>query len=202
MKNKYFNVKTLLIFFLFFAFAYFYQLMNLYGISHIGLDEQRFIEENFENRIPNINNCNLSYYNVEGHITSGGYSNVRYRKIITSNENCFGKVAYAGIAPGTSFDDIDTNQYLEFGVNQKLGFVLWLHERSFLIFFGCLVLIIIFQIFLDKINFYKYFLIIILMYSLVLFDQHNMFINSSRKYFPNENTKNEIFFKNIDIYDD
>lgn len=202
MKNKDFSVKTLLIFFLFFVLAYFYQLINLYGISHVELDERRFIEENFENRIPNINNCNLSYFNVEGHISSGGYSNVRYRKIITLNENCFGKVTYTGIAPGTSFDDIDTNQYLEFGVNQKLGFVLWLHERSFLIFFGCLVLIIILQIFLDKINFYKYFLIIILIYSLVLFDQHNMFINSSRKYFPNENTKNEIFFQKIDIYDD
>ena len=68
MKNKDFSVKTLLIFFLFFVLAYFYQLINLYGISHVELDERRFIEENFENRIPNINNCNLSYFNVEGHI--------------------------------------------------------------------------------------------------------------------------------------
>jgi len=55
------------------------------------------------------------------------------------------------------------------------------------------------QIFIEKINFYKYFLIIILLYSIVLFDQHNMFINSSRKYFPNENAKNEIFFQKIDL---
>ena len=34
---------------------------------------------------PNINNCNLSYYSVNDHISSGGYSNVRYRKIITSD---------------------------------------------------------------------------------------------------------------------
>jgi len=204
MKYKNLHLKTLLIFVLFFAFAYLYQLINIYGINHIQSDERSFIEENFEERIPNINNCNLSYYSVNDHISSGGYSNVRYRKIITSDENCFGKVTYTGIAPGTSFNDIDTNQYLEFGVNQKLGYVLWLHEKTFLIFFGTLIFIVVLQIFFEKINFYKYFLIIILLFSIVLFDQHNMFINSSRKYFPNENTKNEIFFQKVDldIHDD
>ncbi len=114
------HLKTLLIFALFFVFTYLYQLINIYGISHIQSDEQNFIEDNFEERIPNINNCNLSYYSVNDHISSGGYSNVRYRKIITTDDKCFGKVTYTGIAPGTNFNDIDTNQYLEFGVSQKL----------------------------------------------------------------------------------
>ena len=45
MKYKNLNLKTLLIFVLFFAFAYLYQLINIYGISHIESDERSFIEE-------------------------------------------------------------------------------------------------------------------------------------------------------------
>ena len=45
MKYKDLHLKTLLIFVLFFAFAYLYQLINIYGINHIQSDERSFIEK-------------------------------------------------------------------------------------------------------------------------------------------------------------
>ena len=68
-------------------------------------------------------------------------------------------------------------------------------------YFGCLkklfaflfvfLTLLLLQSKLVKQNIFKYFLILIFIYSLVNFDTQNMYINSAKHYFPNENSKSE-----------
>ena len=118
---------------------------------------------------------------------------LRFRKSVTGNELCFGKITYTGVTPGTNFSDLSKDSYIEFGVNQKHGLPLWLYEFNFLIFIFTIFIIIIFQIFFYKKNFYVAFIFTILIYSFITFNENNMFINSSKSYFSNTDTTNENF---------
>lgn len=190
MKN--FNkLRTLSLIFLTFLFTYLIILFTTYGVNHYTDSEVKFLEDNFSKAIPNIYSCNFDYLSINEHIAHGEFERVRFRKIITTNADCFGKIAYTGIIPGTKFDDIDPDSYLEFGVNQKLGYVLWLFEKNFLLFLFFFSTLLLLQSKLVKRNIFKYFLILIFIYSLVNFETHNMYINSAKHYFPNENSKNE-----------
>ena len=190
MKN--FNkLRTLSLIFLTFLFTYLIILFTTYGVNHYTDSEVKFLEDNFSKAIPNIYSCNFDYFSINEHIAHGEFERVRFRKIITTNADCFGKIAYTGIIPGTKFDDIDPDSYLEFGVNQKLGYVLWLFEKNFLLFLFFFSTLLLLQSKLVKRNIFKYFLILIFIYSLVNFETHNMYINSAKHYFPNENSKNE-----------
>ena len=190
MKN--FNkLRTLSLIFLTFLFTYLIILFTTYGVNHYTDSEVKFLEDNFSKAIPNIYSCNFNYFSINEHIAHGEFERVRFRKIITTNADCFGKIAYTGITPGTKFDDIDPDSYLEFGVNQKLGYVLWLFEKNFLLFLFFFSTLLLLQSKLVKRNIFKYFLILIFIYSLVNFETHNMYINSAKHYFPNENSKNE-----------
>ena len=200
MKN--FNkLRTLSLIFLTFLFTYLIILFTTYGVNHYTDSEVKFLEDNFNKAIPNIYSCNFDYFSINEHIVHGEFERVRFRKIITTNADCFGKIAYTGITPGTKFDDIDPDSYLEFGVNQKLGYVLWLFEKNFLLFLFFFSTLLLLQSRLVKRNIFKYFLILIFIYSLVNFETHNMYINSAKYYFPNENSKsvnllNSWFLKN------
>lgn len=188
MKN--FNkLRILSLIFLTFLFTYLIILFTTYGVNHYTNPEVKFLEDNFSKAIPNIYSCNFDYFSINEHIAHGEFERVRYRKIITTNADCFGKIAYTGITPGTKFDDIDPDSYLEFGVNQKLGYVLWLFEKNFLLFLFFFSTLLLLQWRLVKRNIFKYFLILIFIYSLVNFETHNMYINSAKYYFPNENSK-------------
>jgi len=188
MKN--FNkLRTLSLIFLTFLFTYLIILFTTYGVNHYTDSEVKFLEDNFSKAIPNIYSCNFNYFSINEHIAHGEFERVRFRKIITTNADCFGKIAYTGITPGTKFDDIDPDSYLEFGVNQKLGYVLWLFEKNFLLFLFFFSTLLLLQSKLVKRNIFKYFLILIFIYSLVNFDTQNMYINSAKHYFPNENSK-------------
>ena len=188
MKN--FNkLRTLSLIFLIFLFTYLIILFTTYGVNHYTNPEVKFLEDNFSKAIPNIYSCNFDYFSINEHIAHGEFERVRFRKIITTNADCFGKIAYTGITPGTKFDDIDPVSYLEFGVNQKLGYVLWLFEKKFLLFLFFFSTLLLLQSKLVKRNIFKYFLILIFIYSLVNFETYNMYINSAKYYFPNENSK-------------
>lgn len=188
MKN--FNkLRTLSLIFLIFLFTYLIILFTTYGVNHYTNPEVKFLEDNFSKAIPNIYSCNFDYFSINEHIAHGEFERVRFRKIITTNADCFGKIAYTGITPGTKFDDIDPVSYLEFGVNQKLGYVLWLFEKNFLLFLFFFSTLLLLQSKLVKRNIFKYFLILIFIYSLVNFETYNMYINSAKYYFPNENSK-------------
>jgi len=188
MKN--FNkLRTLSLIFLIFLFTYLIILFTTYGVNHYTNPEVKFLEDNFSKAIPNIYSCNFDYFSINEHIAHGEFERVRFRKIITTNADCFGKIAYTGITPGTKFDDIDPVSYLEFGVNQKLGYVLWLFEKKFLLFLFFFSALLLLQSKLVKRNIFKYFLILIFIYSLVNFETYNMYINSAKYYFPNENSK-------------
>jgi len=188
MKN--FNkLRTLSLIFLIFLITYLIILFTTYGVNHYTNPEVKFLEDNFSKAIPNIYSCNFDYFSINEHIAHGEFERVRFRKIITTNADCFGKIAYTGITPGTKFDDIDPVSYLEFGVNQKLGYVLWLFEKKFLLFLFFFSALLLLQSKLVKRNIFKYFLILIFIYSLVNFETYNMYINSAKYYFPNENSK-------------
>ena len=191
MKNFDFKIRIFTLIFLTFLFIYLIILFTTYGVNHYTDPEVKFLEDNFGKAIPNIYSCNFDYFSINEHIANEEFEHVRFRKIITTNPDCFGKIAYTGITPGTKFDDIDPSLYLEFGVNQKLGHVLWLFEKNFLLFLFVFLTLLLLQSKLVKQNIFKYFLILIFIYSLVNFDTQNMYINSSKHYFPNENSKSE-----------
>ena len=172
------------------SFLYIGLLVYIYGFDHISNPNIDYLESNFENSIPNINNCNFDYYSIGQHMNKWGFERIRYRKIISTTPSCYGKVLYSGKVPGTKFEDIDMDSFIEFGVNQKLGFVLWLFEIDFLIFLIFFIFLAFLQIIFQRRNLFKYFLILIIIFSIFKFEDHNMFINSSKSYFPNEETKN------------
>ena len=84
------------------------------------------------------------------------FSKLRFRKSATQKDNCYGKITYTGITPGTKFSDLSKDSYIEFGVSQKLGLPLWLFEEKFLLFLIAIFTIIIFQIVFHKKNFLPY----------------------------------------------
>ena len=172
------------------SFLYIGLLVYIYGFDHISNPNIDYLESNFENSIPNINNCNFDYYSIEQHMNKWGFEHIRYRKIVSTTPSCYGKVLYSGKVPGTKFEDIDMDSFIEFGVNQKLGFVLWLFEIDFLIFLIFFKFLAFLQIIFQRRILFKYFLILIIIFSIFKFEDHNMFINSTKSYFPNEETKN------------
>ena len=182
--NKYISIFLILI------FLFVFKMSDIYGLSHFSQEEADFMEQNFSMSIPNINNCNLDYYNLKNHIDKGNFNKVRYRKIITDDENCFGKVLYSGQVPGTQFSELDSETYVEFGVNQKIGYPLWLFEKQFVIFLLLILFVLILQLINKTRNYYLIILIVITIFSILSFSKQNMFINSAKQYFPNENTKN------------
>ena len=190
--NKFLHKKSLgFIFFLLFFLSYLFSLVLIYDIEHTSGVSESYLIENFSNRIPNFNSCNLDYYSTSTHINDGGFTKVRYRKIITKEERCLGKILYSSVDLGKDFKDIDKNQYIEFGVGQKLGFNLWLYETKTLMFLFCILLIAIFQIFLQKRNLFIFFVLSVFLISLLSFNEQNMYINSKNKMLPNIDTSNE-----------
>ena len=171
-------------------FLYIGLLIYIYGFNHLTDSNVDYLENNFENSIPNISNCNFDYYSISQHMNKWGFEHIRYRKIVSTNPSFYGKVLYSSKAPGTKFEDIDIDSFIEYGVNQKLGFVLWLFEREFLIFLIFFVCLVTLQIIFQRRILFKYFLILIIIFSIFKFEDHNMFINSSKSYFPNDDTKN------------
>ena len=171
-------------------FLYIGLLIYIYGFNHLTNSNVDYLENNFENSIPNISNCNFDYYSISQHMNKWGFEHIRYRKIVSTTPSCYGKVLYSSKVPGTKFEDIDTDSFIEYGVNQKLGFVLWLFEREFLIFLIFFVCLVTLQIIFQRRILFKYFIILIIIFSIFKFEDHNMFINSSKSYFPNDDTKN------------
>ena len=171
-------------------FLYIGLLIYIYGFNHLTDSNVDYLENNFENSIPNISNCNFDYYSISQHMNKWGFEHIRYRKIVSTTPSCYGKVLYSSKVPGTKFEDIDIDSFIEYGVNQKLGLVLWLFEREFLIFLLFFVCLVTLQIIFQRRILFKYFLILIIIFSIFKFEDHNMFINSSKSYFPNEETKN------------
>ena len=171
-------------------FLYIGLLIYIYGFNHLTDSNVDYLENNFENSIPNISNCNFDYYSISQHMNKWGFEHIRYRKIVSTTPSCFGKVLYSSKVPGTKFEDIDIDSFIEYGVNQKLGFVLWLFEREFLIFLVFFVCLVTLQIIFQRRILFKYFIILIIIFSIFKFEDHNMFINSSKSYFPNDDTKN------------
>ncbi len=190
--NKFFHKKSLgFVFFLLFFLSYLFSLVLIYDIEHTSEINTSFLKENFSNRIPNFNSCNHDYFNTSKHINDGGFTRVRYRKIITKEESCFGKILYSSVDLGKDFKDIDKNQYIEFGVGQKLGFNLWLYETKTIGFLFCIFLISIIQIFLQKRNLFIFFVLSVFLISLLSFKEQNMYINSKNNILPNIDTSNE-----------
>ena len=171
-------------------FLYIGLLIYIYGFNHLTNSNVDYLENNFENSIPNISNCNFDYYSISQHMNKWGFEHIRYRKIVSTTPSCYGKVLYSSKVPGTKFEDIDIDSFIEYGVNQKLGLVLWLFEREFLIFLIFFVCLVTLQIIFQRRILFKYFLILIIIFSIFKFEDHNMFINSSKSYFPNDDTKN------------
>ena len=171
-------------------FLYIGLLIYIYGFNHLTNSNVDYLENNFENSIPNISNCNFDYYSISQHMNKWGFEHIRYRKIVSTTPSCYGKVLYSSKVPGTKFEDIDIDSFIEYGVNQKLGLVLWLFEREFLIFLLFFVCLVTLQIIFQRRILFKYFLILIIIFSIFKFEDHNMFINSSKSYFPNNDTKN------------
>ena len=171
-------------------FLYIGLLIYIYGFNHLTDSNVDYLENNFENSIPNISNCNFDYYSISQHMNKWGFEHIRYRKIVSTTPSCYGKVLYSSKVPGTKFEDIDIDSFIEYGVNQKLGLVLWLFEREFLIFLIFFVCLVTLQIIFQRRILFKYFLILIIIFSIFKFEDHNMFINSSKSYFPNDDTKN------------
>ena len=202
MEKKYLQIRWLMIFVLLLFFSYIVLLINFYGLYHLDNDQINYLDINSKKSIPNIVNCNYDYYSINQHMSSGKYENIRFRKIVTTDSNCYGKVIYSNVVPGTKFEDIKFDSYIEFGVTQKLGFALWLFEKNFLIFLLIALFISVLQIFRKNQNLFLYFFILIFIFSIFVFQKHNMFINSSKIYFPNEGTKNSEliteWFKNND----
>jgi len=194
--SKKFELRLLLIFLLFTFLCFLFLLINTYGMNHFLDDKNNLLEENFDKAVPNIYDCNFNYYEINHHMKEGGFTKLRFRKSVTGNELCFGKITYTGITPGTKFSDISRDSYIEFGVNQKHGLPLWLYEVNFLMFTFIIFMLIIFQIFFYKKNFFVAFIFTILIYSIITFNENNTFINSSKSYFPNTDTTNENFMQN------
>tara|TARA_B100000963_G_C22634973_1_gene677115 strand:- start:2140 stop:2748 length:609 start_codon:yes stop_codon:yes gene_type:complete len=188
------QVRNLLILILLPLLCYIYLLVNTYGISHLKAEDNILLIDNFNQAIPNIYNCNFNYFEIKNHMNEGQFTKVRFRKSVTEDPTCFGKITYSGVTPGTKFEELPKDLYIEFGVNQKSGLPLWLFEKNFLIFAIFMSIIIFLQIIFNKKNFFIGFLIIIFFYSLVSFNEQNMFINSSKTYFPNLSTTNEQIF--------
>ena len=191
--SKKLELRLLLTILLFTFFCFLFLLINIYGINHFLDGKNNLLEVNFNKSIPNIYDCNFNYYEMNHHMKEGGFTKLRFRKSVTGNELCFGKITYTGVTPGTNFSDLSKDAYIEFGVNQKHGLPLWLYEVNFLIFIFTIFIIIILQIFFYKKNFYIAFMVAILIYSFITFNENNMFINSSKSYFPNTDTTNENF---------
>ena len=57
--NKYISIFLILI------FLFVFKMSDIYGLSHFSQEEADFMEQNFSMSIPNINNCNLDYYNLK-----------------------------------------------------------------------------------------------------------------------------------------
>ena len=180
-----------LIVFLVVSLIYLFLNIMVYSLNHIQEQSNLIYYDSFVNQIPNVNNCNLDYFNFSEHIESGNFENVRYRKIVTVDDNCFGKVLYSSVDLGKEFKDIDKNQYIEFGIGQKLGFNLWLYETRTLWFLFYILLISIFQIFMKKRNLFIFFLLSVFLISFLSFNDQNMFLNSKNKILPNIDTSNE-----------
>ena len=181
---------VLLLCFIIFVFL----LISFYGLNHLLNDENKLLKEDFSQTVPNIYDCNFNYYEIKTHMKESNFSKLRFRKSATQKDNCYGKITYTGITPGTKFSDLSKDSYIEFGVSQKLGLPLWLFEEKFLLFLIAIFTIIIFQIVFHKKNFFTIYLLTILIYSLYTFNENNMFINSSKIYFPNQETTNSQFF--------
>lgn len=190
------NIRTLSTIFIVLLTFYLLILISIYGLSHFEDSEVNYLNDNFNESIPNIFSCNFNYFSLTEHLDKEGFEHIRFRKIISTDDECFGKVAYTGISPGTKFNTIERDKYMEFGVKQKLGYVLWLYEKNFLVFLLFFLILVIIQIKFVHKNFFIYFLLLIFTYSFINFDKHNMYINSAKHYFPNENVKNSSLMNN------
>ena len=148
------QVRNLLILILLPLLCYIYLLVNTYGISHLKAEDNIFLIDNFNQAIPNIYNCNFNYFEIKNHMNEGQFTKVRFRKSVTEDPTCFGKITYSGVTPGTKFEELPKDLYIEFGVNQKSGLPLWLFEKNFLIFAIFMSIIIFLQIIFNKKNFF------------------------------------------------
>ena len=193
-KTNIVKFRNSVIIFLFFIIFFLGILVNTYGINHLIDEESYLLSEDFSESIPNIYNCNFNYFEIKKHLEDAGFEKVRFRKSITKDENCFGQIIYTGVVPGTSFNNLSKNSYIEFGVNQKFGLPLWLFENKFLILLTFIITSLFFLIFFLKRNFFAFILIGIFLFLLITFNKENMYINSSKEYFPNTETTNELIF--------
>lgn len=175
-----------------------------YGVNHLSsFNENTFnLDKNYKDMIPNINSCNFDYLNIYQHLDNGNFTKTRYRKIITEDESCFGKILYTGVIPGEKFSNLKKNDYLEFGVGQKLGLVLWLFEPISITFLVCIASILFLQILNKKKSLFLYVILIFIIFSTYTFNSYNMYLNSTKKYFPNSNSTNEQIFNELMINND
>ena len=97
------NIKTLATILFILLTLYLTILISIYGLSHFEDSEINYIRENFKESIPNIYGCNFNYSSIKEHLDKEEFEHIRFRKIISTDEECFGKVAYTGFAPGTKF---------------------------------------------------------------------------------------------------
>ena len=94
MKNFDFKIRIFTLIFLTFLFTYLIILFTTYGVNHYTDPEVKFLEDNFGKAIPNIYSCNFDYFSINEHIANEEFEHVRFRKIITTNPDCFGQIAY------------------------------------------------------------------------------------------------------------
>tara|TARA_Y100001970_G_scaffold268270_1_gene359324 strand:+ start:1365 stop:1820 length:456 start_codon:yes stop_codon:yes gene_type:complete len=141
--------------------------------------------------------CYYDYYNVRNSFNENEISEsskIRYRKEITLNQDCLGKVSGVNIIPGTKLEEIEPGTYISFNVNQSKIFNLWLFEVDFLIFLSLFMTLLFAHVVLFRKELFNVILLIIFIYSLVSFSSENMFINSPKKYFPNQDVTNSNIF--------
>ena len=120
--SKKLELRLLLTILLFTFFCFLFLLINIYGINHFLDGKNNLLEVNFNKSIPNIYDCNFNYYEMNHHMKEGGFTKLRFRKSVTGNEFCFGKITYTGVIPGTNFSDLSKDAYIEFGVNQNTDY--------------------------------------------------------------------------------
>ena len=90
---------------------------------------------------------------------------------------------------GTQFSELDSETYVEFGVNQKIGYPLWLFEKQFVIFLLLILFVLILQLINKTRNYYLIILIVITIFSILSF-QNKICSLILQAVFLNENTKN------------
>ena len=154
--------------------------------------------DTINNTVPNINNaCFYDYYNIKKYLEENEVvelSSIRYRKEITLNKSCYGKVSGINIVPGTKLENLEPQTYISLTINQPRIFNLWLFEIEYLIFFSLFMMIIFVHIILFRKEIFNLILLLILIYSLTSFSSENMFLNSPKKYFPNPDVTNSNIF--------